>query len=63
MTEPAPADSVTRLMAKLEASVAAAKAARDRLPSYTCPRCGAVSHNPADVAERYCGACHEWETP
>jgi uncharacterized C2H2 Zn-finger protein len=31
------------------------------LPSetpFTCPRCGAVSHNPNDARERYCGRCH-----
>jgi hypothetical protein len=27
-------------------------------PSFACPRCGAVSYNPNDVLERYCGACH-----
>ena len=26
--------------------------------SITCPRCGRTSHNPNDVRERYCGACH-----
>jgi|HubBroStandDraft_2_1064218.scaffolds.fasta_scaffold02197_2 predicted amidophosphoribosyltransferase len=26
--------------------------------SFVCPRCGAVSHNPNDVCERYCGRCH-----
>lgn len=30
-------------------------------PSYTCPRCGAISHNPNDLRERYCGACHKFE--
>lgn len=30
---------------------------RDR-PSFTCPRCGAVSYNPNDIANRYCGRCH-----
>ena len=25
--------------------------------SYTCPRCGAVSHNQNDERERYCGRC------
>lgn len=25
---------------------------------FTCPRCGAVSYNPTDAAERYCGRCH-----
>lgn len=24
----------------------------------TCPRCGWSSHNPNDVAQRYCGHCH-----
>jgi hypothetical protein len=23
-------------------------------------KCGAVSHNPNDVAQRYCGGCHEF---
>jgi hypothetical protein len=26
--------------------------------SITCPRCGRTSFHPADVAERYCGACY-----
>jgi ribosomal protein S27AE len=26
--------------------------------SFLCPRCGAVSYNQTDVAERYCGRCH-----
>jgi hypothetical protein len=28
--------------------------------SITCPRCGAVSYHPRDVAERYCGRCHDF---
>ena len=28
--------------------------------AFECPRCGAVSHNPTDVAEGYCGRCHDW---
>lgn len=28
--------------------------------SYTCPRCLAVSHHPDDVANGYCGACHDF---
>ena len=28
------------------------------MTSITCPRCGWTSHNPHDVAERYCGHCH-----
>ena len=27
--------------------------------SFTCPRCGAVSHHPEDVQEGYCGRCHD----
>jgi ribosomal protein S27AE len=30
--------------------------------SYTCPRCGRVSFNPHDREQRYCGACHQFET-
>ena len=26
--------------------------------SIVCPKCGMVSYNPNDVANRYCGACH-----
>jgi hypothetical protein len=25
--------------------------------AFTCPRCGRVSHNPRDLAERFCGVC------
>jgi len=28
--------------------------------SFICPRCGLTSHRPTDVAEGYCGACHDW---
>lgn len=38
-------------------------AVRDELTfraSFTCPRCQRTSHNPGDVAEGYCGACHDW---
>ena len=31
--------------------------------SVTCPRCGRTSHHPQDVAEGYCGACHDWTSP
>lgn len=27
-------------------------------PSITCPTCGRTSHNPNDIARRYCGNCH-----
>ena len=30
-------------------------------PTYTCPRCGAVSRNPSDIEHRYCVACHVFE--
>lgn len=28
--------------------------------TYTCPHCGAVSYNPNDLAEQYCGRCHRF---
>ena len=28
--------------------------------SITCPRCGAESVHPQDIAERYCGRCHHF---
>lgn len=28
--------------------------------SFTCPVCAMTSYNPVDVAEGYCGACHDW---
>ena len=28
-------------------------------PSITCPQCGRTSFNPADVRNRYCGACRQ----
>jgi ribosomal protein S27AE len=33
------------------------------LGSVRCPRCGMVSHNPNDIAEGYCGNCHDWTAP
>jgi hypothetical protein len=30
------------------------------MSEFTCPRCGATSHNPNDVEEGYCGRCHAW---
>jgi hypothetical protein len=30
--------------------------------SWTCPRCAATSHHPADEANRYCGACHTFSS-
>lgn len=29
---------------------------------YTCPRCGMTSYNSDDIANRYCGNCHEFES-
>ena len=30
--------------------------------TYTCLRCGAVSHHPDDLANLYCGMCHQFAT-
>lgn len=27
---------------------------------FACPRCGMVSHHPADAENGYCGACHDY---
>lgn len=27
---------------------------------FVCQRCGAVSYNPNDIAQGYCGRCHDW---
>lgn len=27
---------------------------------FTCPRCGMTSFNPNDIAQGYCGNCHDW---
>lgn len=32
-------------------------------PAFHCPRCGAISYHPTDIDQRYCGACHQFETP
>ena len=32
-------------------------------PSYTCPLCGRTSYNPNDLANQYCGACHQFAEP
>jgi hypothetical protein len=28
--------------------------------AFVCPRCGATSTHPNDIAQGYCGACHDW---
>lgn len=28
------------------------------MTAYACPECGAISHSPADLEQRYCGRCH-----
>jgi hypothetical protein len=29
-------------------------------PSITCPICRRISYSPADIEQRYCGACHRF---
>lgn len=31
-------------------------------PGYRCPQCWRVSWHPTDLAERYCAACHQYES-
>jgi len=40
-----------------------AAAVRSKATTFTCPDCGAVSHNPNDAREGYCGRCHAWTRP
>jgi hypothetical protein len=30
----------------------------DQPAAFVCPFCSAVSHNPNDASQRYCGCCH-----
>ena len=53
------------MMTKREAAKAAYDQAMTRarppmMPYIVCPRCGAVSHHPKDISERYCGRCHRF---
>jgi hypothetical protein len=50
------ADEVIKLLDRLDATSVGFSS--DRV--FVCPRCGAVSHNPQDVKEGYCGRCHDW---
>jgi len=27
---------------------------------FVCPVCGMVSYHPTDIAEGFCGNCHDW---
>jgi len=31
-----------------------------RPENFTCPRCGTASHHLADIANGYCGNCHDF---
>lgn len=33
----------------------------DNRPSFTCPDCQSVSHNPEDARNSYCGRCHAFK--
>jgi len=32
-------------------------------PSITCPVCEMTSYHPTDIAEGYCGHCHDFTSP
>lgn len=42
------------------ALMAAINAAITIRPSFTCPKCEMTSYNPNDIAQGYCGNCHEF---
>ena len=43
-------------LGRVQASIDPAK----EPPSFVCPRCGAKSFNPNDIAQHYCGRCHQF---
>lgn len=32
----------------------------EQVNTITCPQCGMTSYNPNDIAQGYCGNCHDW---
>lgn len=36
------------------------RTAEPPVPAFHCPRCHGISYNPNDIANRYCGLCHEF---
>jgi ribosomal protein S27AE len=42
---------------------APAEKERASCPTFTCPVCGMVSHNPNDLRYGYCGNCHDYTQP
>lgn len=40
-------------------TVGAVQSEREQ-PKVTCPRCGASSYHPADIAAGYCWRCRDW---
>lgn len=51
-----------REAAKAAFEHAQARGRRLEQPYVVCPRCGAVSHHPKDITERYCGRCHRFHS-
>lgn len=52
--------NLTKREAAKAAFEQAQASASQRQPYIVCPRCGAVSHHPKDISERYCGRCHRF---
>jgi hypothetical protein len=46
-----------------QAAARVLRAANQSGDSITCPACLRTSHNPNDVREGYCGACHRFTSP
>lgn len=49
-----------RLPVWIPADLAGAWDLEHQSTCFTCPSCGATSHHPEDLANRYCGACREF---
>ena len=50
---PTPTDSFLQALGEI----------RSEHEKITCPRCGAVSYNPNDIANRWCGLCGDMDRP
>lgn len=58
--QPADADEARYMLAQLVVTASRQAQAIAEGRAMECPRCERVSTHPDDVAQGYCGACHDW---